>query len=97
MPSVAAAVVQNGEQVWANAVGAADYDEEREATPDTQYRIGSVTKTFTATAVMQLRDAGLLELDDRVDEHLAELPSRSPTIRRLLAHARLKPPMHTSS
>src|SRR5262249_36331204 len=51
-----------------------------------QYRIGSITKTFTATAVMQLRDAGLLDLDDRLDEHLAELPSRSPTIRRLLAH-----------
>jgi CubicO group peptidase (beta-lactamase class C family) len=54
--------------------------------PGTQYRIGSITKTFTATAVMQLRDAGLLDLDDRLDRHLAELPSGSSTIRRLLAH-----------
>src|SRR5437667_196576 len=61
LPSVAAAVVHKGEQVWANAVGSADYDEDRGATPDTQYRIGSITKTFTATAIMQLRDAGQLD------------------------------------
>ena len=61
LPSVAAAVVRKGEQVWANAVGSADYDDDREATPGTQYRIGSITKTFTATAIMQLRDAGQLD------------------------------------
>jgi CubicO group peptidase (beta-lactamase class C family) len=86
LPSVAAAVVRGGELVWSGAVGTASYENGVEATPQTQYRIGSITKTFTATAVMQLRDAGLLDLDDRLDEHLAELPSRSPTIRRLLAH-----------
>jgi len=86
LPSVAAAVVQNGEQLWANAVGTADYDEPREATPDTQYRIGSVTKTFTATAIMQLRDAGALDLDDRLEQHLEGIANGTPTIRRLLCH-----------
>jgi CubicO group peptidase (beta-lactamase class C family) len=86
LPSVAAGVVRGGEVIWSAAVGTASYDDGAEATPETQYRIGSITKTFTATAVMQLRDAGLLDLDDRLDEHLDELPSRSPTIRRLLAH-----------
>jgi CubicO group peptidase (beta-lactamase class C family) len=86
LPSAAAGVVRGGEQIWSAAVGTASYEHDAEATPQTQYRIGSITKTFTATAVMQLRDAGLLDLDDRLDEHLAELPSRSPTIRRLLAH-----------
>jgi CubicO group peptidase (beta-lactamase class C family) len=86
LPSVAAAVVRGGDVIWSGAVGTASYDDGAQATPETQYRIGSITKTFTATAVMQLRDAGLLDLDDRLDEHLAELPSRSPTIRRLLAH-----------
>ena len=38
--------------------------------PETQYRIGSITKTFTATAIMQLRDAGALDLDDRLEQHL---------------------------
>jgi CubicO group peptidase (beta-lactamase class C family) len=79
LPSVAAAVVRKGEQVWANAVGTADYDSGAEATPGTQYRIGSITKTFTATAVMQLRDAGELDLDDRLD-------GDGPTYRRMLAH-----------
>jgi CubicO group peptidase (beta-lactamase class C family) len=86
LPSVAAAVVRGGDTIWSGAVGTARYEDGMAAVPETQYRIGSITKTFTATAVMQLRDAGLLGLDDRLDEHLAELPSRSPTIRRLLAH-----------
>jgi CubicO group peptidase (beta-lactamase class C family) len=86
LPSVAAAVVRKGELAWSNAVGTADYEEDREATPGTQYRIGSITKTFTATAIMQLRDAGALDLDDRLGQHLDGLVDGSPTIRRVLAH-----------
>ena len=86
LASVAAAVVRKGEVVWANAVGVADYDDDREATPGTQYRIGSITKTFTAVAIMQLRDAGALDLDDRLGQHLEGLEDGSPTIRRMLAH-----------
>jgi CubicO group peptidase (beta-lactamase class C family) len=86
LPSVAAAVVRKGETVWSNAVGVADYEGDREASPDTQYRIGSITKTFTATAIMQLRDAGLLDLDDRLEQHLDGIENGSPTIRRMLAH-----------
>jgi CubicO group peptidase (beta-lactamase class C family) len=86
LPSVAAAVVRNGELAWSNAVGTANFDESREATPGTQFRIGSITKTFTATAIMQLRDEGALDLDDRLGQHLDGLSDGSPTIRRLLAH-----------
>jgi CubicO group peptidase (beta-lactamase class C family) len=86
LPSVAAAVVRKGELIWSNAVGTANYAEQQDATPGTQYRIGSITKTFTATAIMQLRDAGLLDLDDRLAQHLDDLENGSPTIRRLLAH-----------
>ncbi len=86
LPSVAAAVVRKGELSWSNAVGSASYEEGREATPGTQYRIGSITKTFTATAIMQLRDEGALDLDDRLGQHLDGLADGSPTIRRLLAH-----------
>ncbi len=85
LPSVAAAVVRDGEVIWETAVGTADVDAGREATPDTQYRVGSITKTFTATAVMQLRDDGKLELDDTIDRHLGETAYR-PTVRRLLSH-----------
>ena len=85
LPSVAAAVVRNGEVVWETAVGAADVTEDRDATPDTQYRIGSITKTFTAAAIMQLRDAGKLDLEDALDRHI-EGAAHRPTLRRLLSH-----------
>ncbi len=86
LPSVAAAVVRRGEVAWRCAVGSADYEEGSDATPDTQYRIGSITKTFTATAVMQLYAAGELDLDDRLEQHLDGIANGTPTIRRLLSH-----------
>jgi CubicO group peptidase (beta-lactamase class C family) len=86
MPSIAAAVLRDGEPIWQTAVGVADVESGLEATPDTRYRIGSITKTFTAAAVMQLRDAGKLDLEDTLDRHV-EGASHRPTIRRLLSHA----------
>jgi CubicO group peptidase (beta-lactamase class C family) len=85
-PSLAAAVLRDGELVWEKAVGAADVEAGVEATPDTQYRVGSITKTFTAAAIMQLRDAGKLDLEDTLDKHV-EGAAYSPSIRRLLSHA----------
>ena len=86
LPSVAAAVVRDGRIAWSGAVGTADYASQTPATPDTQYRIGSITKTFTATAIMQLRAEAKLGLDDRLDQYLEGVASGSPTIRRLLCH-----------
>ncbi|HEY7396874.1 MAG TPA: serine hydrolase domain-containing protein [Gaiellaceae bacterium] len=86
LPSVAAAVVRKGELVWSGAVGSASYEDDLSATADTQYRVGSITKTFTATAIMQLRDAGRLELDDRLEQHLDGVANGTPTLRRLLCH-----------
>ncbi len=86
LPSVAAAVVRDAEIVWSSAVGTADYATGEGATPETQYRIGSITKTFTAVAVLQLRDAGKLDLDDRLEQHLPGVANGSPTLRRMLAH-----------
>ena len=86
LPSVAAAVVRKGELVWSGAVGAANYEDDSTATADTQYRVGSITKTFTATAIMQLRDAGKLDLDDRLEQHLDGVANGTPTVRRLLCH-----------
>jgi CubicO group peptidase (beta-lactamase class C family) len=89
----AAGVVHGGELVWSGGAGFADADGGRAAGPDVLYRIASITKTVTGTAVMQLRDAGLLDLDDPVVKWIPELgDSASPagmgavTIRRLLSH-----------
>lgn len=54
--------------------------------PGTRFRIGSITKTFTAVLVMQCRDEGLLDLDDPVSAHLAVPAHGDLTVRRLLGH-----------
>jgi hypothetical protein len=58
----------------------------RDPTPETQYRIGSITKTFTAAAVLLLRDHGKLDLDDPIVGHLPDARFGDLTLRRLLAH-----------
>ena len=86
IPSISAAAIGNGEVVWQEALGLASVEPEEPATPDTQYRVGSITKTFTAAAVMQLRDAGELSLDDRLEQHVPDAHHGSLTLRRMLAH-----------
>jgi CubicO group peptidase (beta-lactamase class C family) len=85
LPSVSAAVYRDGEIVWADAVGIAE--EGRDATADTQYRIGSITKTFTAAAVMLLVEEGKVAFDDPLERHLPEARFGDLTLRRLLAHS----------
>ena len=85
-PSVSASVFRGGEVLWRDAVGLADVEARTVASPDTQYRIGSITKTFTAVCILQLRDAGELSLDDPLDRFVPESP-HAPTLGRMLAHA----------
>ncbi|BCJ45615.1 serine hydrolase [Actinoplanes ianthinogenes] len=54
--------------------------------PKTQYRLGSITKTITATLVMQLRDEGFFALDDLLYRHLPGTPIGGVTLRQLLGH-----------
>ena len=86
LPSVSASVFRGDEILWQEAVGLANVDGGEPATPDTQYRVGSITKTFTAVAIMQLRDDGELVLDDRLADHVQEAKHEGPTIRRMLSH-----------
>ena len=86
LPSLVAALADADGVVWSVGRGRVDG---RVPDPDTQYRIGSITKTFTAVLVMQLRDEGRLGLDDAVGTHL---PGVGPavaarSVRELLAHA----------
>ena len=84
-PGSPAAGLGDGRLNWGQAVGAADVKEKRDTTPDTQYRLGSITKTFTAAAIMQLRDEGKLDLEDTLDKHIDGV-AHTPTLRRLLSH-----------
>ncbi|MGA5354128.1 serine hydrolase domain-containing protein [Streptomyces sp. LPB2020-019-1HS] len=82
-PSLVAAVVRDGRTVWHSAragVGGHVPDE------TTQYRIGSITKTFTAVLVMRLRDEGVLDLGDPLEKHLPGTGAGEATIADLLSH-----------
>jgi CubicO group peptidase (beta-lactamase class C family) len=85
LPSVVAGVVRDGELAWTGGHGTTTGSEP--PGPDLQYRIGSITKTFVAVAVLQLRDEGRLGLNDRLDMHLEGLPYGDRTLRSLLSHS----------
>lgn len=84
--------VLDGETLHESAAGVVNVRTGVEATPDAVFQIGSVTKLFTATLVMQLADQGELELDAPVRRHLPELALDDPeaaalvTVRQLLTH-----------
>ena len=70
IPALSAAVVYDQELLWADGFGEANREAGVQATSETIYSICSISKLFTSVAVMQLRDAGKLRLDDRVADHL---------------------------
>ena len=87
LPSLTAAVFRAGTVEWSRAIGLGDVDAKTEASVDTQYAVASITKTFTATTVMQLRDDGKLDLDDPLEHHLPGIAHGGLTLGRMLAHA----------
>jgi CubicO group peptidase (beta-lactamase class C family) len=93
LPGVSVVVETRGTRLYERHVGFADTRSKRELTLDTAFRIGSVTKTFTALAVVQLCAEGRLDLDAPVSEYLTAFRIEGPspdalpiTIRQLLAH-----------
>lgn len=86
-PGISVGLVRDGQQVWSAHVGHVGYEPRVVATDDTQFLIGSVTKTFTAVTLMGLRDEGLLALDDRLDAYVPSTPYGDITLRQLLGHA----------
>jgi CubicO group peptidase (beta-lactamase class C family) len=94
LPGAAVGIVHGQELVWSQGFGYADIPSERRPDADTVYRVGSITKTFTATALVQLRDEGKLSLDDPLMRHLPEFAAvralhgkvEDVTLLRLLTH-----------
>jgi CubicO group peptidase (beta-lactamase class C family) len=87
LPGAAVGVVQGNALVWSAGIGFADVESRRVPEPATLYRIASITKTFTGTAIMRLRDEGKLGLDDPAGKHIPEVAHlEGVTIRRLLSH-----------
>ena len=90
---LAAGVVRGGSLAWFAGYGVADARSNEPVMPDTVFRIGSLTKTFTAIAVMQLREQGLVDLDGPANDYLRSIrlvPAKAnlppATVRHLLTH-----------
>lgn len=92
MPSISVCIIKNDSVLWSNGYGYANINKKINATEDTIYLIASVTKTITATAIMQLWEKGLFDLDDDVNDYLPfslrnpKYPDIPITFRMLLAH-----------
>ena len=88
IPGLSVAVVRDGRVVKCRGYGLASVELGAPATADTVYEIGSITKQFTATAIMLLVEEGKLGLDDKVCDRLSGLPAawKDVTVRHLLNH-----------
>lgn len=94
-PGFTYGLVVDGKLVHTGSTGYADVDKKTPATPQSLFRVASMSKSFTAMAILQLRDAGRLSLDDRADRYIPELKNAkllttdapAITLRHLLTHA----------
>jgi len=92
MSALSAAIVKNNEVVWAKGFGLYDRENNKEGDEKTIYLVASISKTFTATALMQLYEKGYFKLDDDVNNYLPftlrnpNYPDKPITFRMLLAH-----------
>jgi CubicO group peptidase (beta-lactamase class C family) len=87
IPGMSAAVVKEGQLVWAHGLGYADLENHVTAAPATPYHLASVTKTFAAVIIMQLVQEGKLSLDDPVTRYGVNLPEGDKVlVRHLMSH-----------
>jgi D-alanyl-D-alanine carboxypeptidase len=87
VPSASVAVVKDGQIAYLHAYGSARLDPETPAKPEMRYSIGSISKQFTAAAILLLQEQGKLSLDDKVSKFIPGLTRANEiTIRQLLSH-----------
>jgi len=89
IPGLSVAIVENGNFVWANGFGMSDLETSTPATPETLYRLASVSKPITAVAALQLWQAGKLDLDAPVQKYCPAFPVKADgpiNTRELLSH-----------
>ncbi|HLK60361.1 MAG TPA: serine hydrolase domain-containing protein [Chthonomonadaceae bacterium] len=88
IPGISLAVVRDGKVVKATAYGVANVDYQVPAKPETVYLLASITKTFTATAILMLVEEGKIGLDEKISRYLPDTPEAwsAITVRHLLTH-----------
>jgi CubicO group peptidase (beta-lactamase class C family) len=88
IPGASVAVVRNGKVILAKGYGMADVEHSVPASADTVYELGSITKQFTAMAILMLVEEGKVALDEKITHYLPDLPTawQGVTVRHLLTH-----------
>jgi CubicO group peptidase (beta-lactamase class C family) len=87
VPGAAVMVIQNGRISFSGSFGLRDIARRLPVQTDTPFEIGSITKQFTAASILQLQEAGKLNLDDPVSSYLPDTPhAKEVSIRELLSH-----------
>ena len=87
VPSASVAIVKDGKIAYLKAYGDAQLQPRRPADPKMRYSIGSISKQFTAAALLMLQEQGKVSLDDHVDKYIPGLTrANEVTIRQLLSH-----------
>lgn len=84
IPGMALVVSQNGKIVYENYAGYRDIEKQLPVTKDTVFGVASITKSLVALAIMQLRDAGKLQIEDKVAKWIPELRLPDPDVTRQL-------------
>jgi CubicO group peptidase (beta-lactamase class C family) len=79
-------IAEKGKTIYAKSFGFANVENKTPITENTIFLIGSVSKTFTATAILKLKEQGKLSLNDNIENYFPELPYKNMTIRHLLTH-----------
>ncbi len=79
-------VAQYGQVIYKNVNGYADYENKQEINSHTSFQLASVSKQFTAVAIMQLYEKHMLDLDDSVEKYYPNFPYKGITIKLLLSH-----------
>ena len=93
IPGLSVAVVNEGGIIWSKGYGYQDVEEKIKATPETLYRVGSISKSLTAVAILLLEQRGLIDLDAPINEYIPDFKIKSRfdkippiTVRQLLSH-----------
>ena len=87
-PACAIGVIENNKYIFQSGFGLSNLEHDIEITPDSVFRIGSISKQFTAMAIVLLEERGLLSFDDPINKYIPDLIEydHNVTIRHLIHH-----------
>ncbi|MEI6051046.1 MAG: serine hydrolase domain-containing protein, partial [Bacteroidota bacterium] len=87
MPGASVLIAQNGDIVYQKGFGYADIEKKIPVTPDTKFKIGSISKQFTAAAILKLQEEGKIKTEDKLSKYIPDFPrGNEVTIYQLLTH-----------